>query len=126
VIRNAVIHLNNEQPLVADLFELPGPTDQGLRCTNLRTLSGQRPVFADRIESVFYFPYAHIRFVEMPPEAAALAGSAAGGAAPIGLDDSLLLNPAPGDHAPATIEAEVDPEPELEIDEDFLRRIREV
>src|SRR5690606_8425460 len=47
-IRNAVIHLLNEQPLLADLFELPGPADVALRCTNLRTMSGNRPVFVDR------------------------------------------------------------------------------
>jgi len=64
VIRNAVIHMFNEQPLLADLFEMPKALDQGLLCTNLRTLDGKRPVFVDKIENVFYFPYLHIRFLE--------------------------------------------------------------
>jgi hypothetical protein len=112
VIRNAVIHITNEQPLVADLFELPAPADVGLRCTNLRTLSGKRPVFADHLESIFFFPYHHIRFVEIPP------GADEGGDLPA---------IAPGAKAPAAPEGPAaEPEVELEIDEDFLRRIREV
>jgi hypothetical protein len=113
LIRNAVIHINNEQPLVADLLSMPAPADLGLLCTNLRTLSGKRPVFADHMESVFFFPYAHIRFVEIPPGAEGAPALPAGetrAAAPVA--------------APAAPEPE--PEADLEIDEDFLRRIRDV
>jgi hypothetical protein len=113
VIRDAVLHLNNEQPMLADLFELPSPADVGLRCTNLRTMNGKRPVFVDSTSSVFFFPYLHIRFVEIPP--AAVAGE---------ID---LPMPVPATAGAAGAD-EVDPELEgdLEIDEDFLRRIREV
>lgn len=102
-IRNAVLHLNNEQPLLADLFDVPSPTDQGLLCTNLRTMNGKRPVFADHLESTFFFPYQHVRFVEIHPPADA----------------------APMLEAPAAA-AEPGADEDLEIDEDFLRRIREV
>ena len=113
VIRDAVLHLNNEQPMIADLFELPSPADVGLRCTNLRTLNGKRPVFVDSMSSVFFFPYLHIRFVEIPP--AAVAGE---------LD---LPMPVPvGVPATDVAAAADEPEEDLEIDEDFLRRIREV
>ena len=104
VIRNAVIHMHNEQPLLADLFELPAAADVGLRCTNLRTLSGNRPVFIDNSASTFFFPYLHIRFIEMPPAAGAVAA---------------LADPADG--LPEAAEDDAD----LELDEDFLRRIRE-
>lgn len=110
MIRNVVLHMNNEQPLLADLFEVPSARDVGLRCTNLRTLNGSRPVFVDDSASIFFFPYLHIRFVEIPP--GAIAGSDPD------LADQLVTAPAP--------ESEPEPEPELEIDEDFLRRIREV
>lgn len=103
VIRNAVIHLTNEQPLLADLYALPAPGDTVIMCTNLRTMGGKRPVFADHIESVFYFPYAHVRFLEIPP----------------GADPS---KPAPDGKARAV---EPEPEVELEIDEDFLKRVRD-
>jgi len=73
VIRNAVIHLTNEQPLVADLPVPPSASDISLVCTNLRTLNGKRPVFADDSASLFVFPYAHIRFLEVPPASLAAA-----------------------------------------------------
>ena len=113
MIRNAVLHLNNEQPLVADLYDLPASTDLGLRCTNLRMLNGKRPIFADDSQSMFFFPYLHIRFIEIPP--AALGGEVP---VPAGVAASL--------EAPAAGADEALDEADLEIDEDFLRRIREV
>ena len=114
VIRDAVLHVNNEQPMLCDLFELPTAADVGLRCTNLRTMNGKRPVFVDSSSSVFFFPYLHIRFVEIPP--AAVAGE---------LD--LPMPMATGVPVPQTVPVPAEEaEEELEIDEDFLRRIREV
>ncbi len=112
MIRNAVLHINNEQPLLADLFELPGSGDVGLRCTNLRTMNGKRPVFVDDSASVFFFPYLHIRFVEIPPAAAGETGL------PLPVPVGVTADPTPA-------AAEPDDDGELEIDEDFLRRIRE-
>ncbi|HEY4754165.1 MAG TPA: hypothetical protein VIH37_12830, partial [Candidatus Limnocylindrales bacterium] len=66
MIRNVVVHISNEQPLLADLFDLPASTDAGLLCTNLRSMDGKRPVFVDTIESTFFFPYHVIRFLEVP------------------------------------------------------------
>lgn len=108
MIRNVVVHVLNEQPLLADLYELPKPGDQGLLCTNLRMMDGKRPIFIDRIESIFFFPYLHIRFVEIPPASSGITAVAA---------------PAE-EAAPSPTEAEADED--LELDEDFLRRIREV
>ena len=112
VIRNARLHVLNEQPMMADLFEAPSAGDVGLRCTNLRTNDGKRPVFIDDSNSIFFFPFLFIRFVEIP--AASLTGSDPSFA--LELTDEILPLPAP----------EPEPEPDLEIDEDFLRRIREV
>ena len=44
MIRNVVIHMANEQPLLADLFDLPSPADAGLVCTNVRQIDGKKPV----------------------------------------------------------------------------------
>ena len=114
MIRNAVLHINNEQPLLADLFDLPGAGDLGLRCTNLRTLNGKRPIFADDSASVFFFPMVHMRFIEIPPS------SLSGTDLPMPVLAAAEAVPVPGD--PHDDEADG----ELEIDEDFLRRIREV
>lgn len=119
MIRNAVIHLSNEQPLLADLFDVPSASDVALVCTNLRTMNGKRPVFVDQIDSVFVFPFVHIRFVEIPPGArgelvpATPERAAAGEPGP---ESGPATEPGPGQ----------EPEADLEIDEDFLRRVREV
>ena len=99
--------------MLADLFEAPSPGDVGLRCTNLRTLNGKRPVFIDDVASIFFFPYLHIRFVEIPPSA--ISGSGDTSLEVVGVADDTEGTP-----------SEPETEPELEIDEDFLRRIREV
>jgi hypothetical protein len=115
VIRNVVIHLMNEQPLLADVEALPLPSDVAFVCTNVRTMNGTRPVFIDRMESVFVFPYAQIRFIEVPD--AARAGEADGPRDSSGRRQERDARPA---QKPA------EPEPELEIDEDFLRRVRDI
>jgi hypothetical protein len=111
VIKNVVIHLVNEQPMLADIEALPLPSDVAFVCTNLRTMNNTRPVFVDHSESTFVFPYAHIRFVELPT---GKAGQGRG---------------APGDRQRADAAepaAPPPPEAELEIDEDFLRRVRDI
>jgi hypothetical protein len=107
VIHDAVLHLHNEQPLLVDIFETPSPTDTVLVCTNLRTMSKTRPIFADRVGSTFIFPYSHIRFVELPTRATATAPEGAALAI-------QLAGPVP------------EREPDLEFDEDFLRRVRDL
>jgi hypothetical protein len=112
MIRNVVLHLNNEQPVVVDLFELPEAVDLGVRCTNMRTLDGKRPVFIDDIKAVFFFPYEAVRFVEIP------ARSLIGTELEVQVDEPVAVT------VPAA--AETLDDDNLEIDEDFLRRIREV
>ena len=106
VLRNAVIHLNNEQPVVADLFEFPTARDVAVVCTNMRTQDGKRPVFIDQADSIFVIPLAYVRFIEMP--------RATG-------QDGRVSGPGGARSKPATAPAEA----EIEIDEEFLRRIRD-
>jgi hypothetical protein len=115
MLRNAVLHLHNEQPLLADLFEIPAPGDMTVRLTNLRSLDGKRPIFVDDQKSVFVFPYHRVSFVEIPPQASLTAE----------MGDALPVPVAVGAAGPAS-SADLGEDGELEIDEDFLRRIREV
>ena len=103
MIRNVVLRLVGEQPLFADIDAFPTPSDAAVVCTNVRYMNGKRPLFIDHTESWFLFPMAQIRFVEIP--ATARASTA--------LDASRPVEEAP------------EGESELELDEDFLRRIRE-
>ncbi|HSL77144.1 MAG TPA: hypothetical protein VK867_09375 [Candidatus Limnocylindrales bacterium] len=117
MLRNTVVHITNEQPLLADLFELPNPTDVAVRLTNLRSLDGKRPIFVDDSKSVFLFPYHRVSFIEIPQHA--VAGTELGDAVPVPTNALVPVGAA----APGAERVEDD---ELEIDEDFLRRIREV
>jgi hypothetical protein len=116
MIRNAVLHLTNEQPLLVDLFEAPRAADVSLVCTNLRQLNGQRPIFVERSDSMFVFPYAQIRFVEVPA-GAPRPGREAGREADVGEAD------APGGRDVAGGE-DVASEADLELDPALLERIR--
>ena len=104
VIR-AILHLMNDQPLSVELLEQPKPSDIAVICTSVRTIDGKKPVFIDFANSTFVFPMAMIRFVEIiHPEAEA--ERAAG-------------------IRPAALVVGEDEGGDLEIDEDFLRRVRE-
>ncbi|HEX5825430.1 MAG TPA: hypothetical protein VFY18_13310, partial [Candidatus Limnocylindrales bacterium] len=95
----------------ADLYEMPTPADVSLVCTNVRMLDGTKPIFIDHSKSIFVFPYLNVRFIEMlPGSTVGLAGDVAGE------ENGVALEPV----------EETEPEKELELDEDFLRRIREV
>ena len=98
----AILHLLNDQPLIVDLLEEPKPTDLTVVCTNVKTVDGKRPVFIDFSTSTFVFPMAMVRFVEIPREA----------------DESARAKSA----GPVSEDEESE---DLEIDEDFLRRVRE-
>jgi hypothetical protein len=103
VIRGAVVHMVGEQPILVDLEALPSASDVILICTNLRDTSGKRPSFIDAIDSTFIIPYGQIRFVELPIEALG--------------DRALGLS--------AGRDVRQDVEPDLELDEELLRRVRE-
>jgi hypothetical protein len=109
VIKNVVIHINNEQPLLADLYGMPTPRDVSLVCTNIRMLDGKKPIFVDHSTSVFVFPYLAIRFVEI------MAGTVPGlSDQPVETTDLTVAN---GHDDPGDLD--------LELDEDFLRRVRD-
>lgn len=102
----AILHLLNDQPLTVDLLEEPKPGDIAVICTDVRTLDGKRPVFIDHSASTFVFPMASVRFVEIPQ----------------GIEETERLAAAAAAAAAADEDAE---SADLEIDEDFLRRVRE-
>jgi hypothetical protein len=65
MLRDVIVHLLNEQPMLADLLSEPEPSDGCIVCTNLRTMNGKAPVFVDDSMSTFIFPFALLRFVEI-------------------------------------------------------------
>ncbi len=102
MVHDAILHLLNEQPLLVDLESLPGTGDTAVVCTNLRMTSGKRPVWVAHGENWFVFQLTQVRFLEVP--------GTGGGGRPT--RDALAV-------------AVVADEPDLELDEELLRRIRE-
>ncbi len=121
MIRNAVLHLLNEQPMLADLPAEPTPRDVALLCTNLRTVDGKRPFFVDSSASLFIFPLTQLRFVEVPASSLSDAG------APAARSEETPA-PSMGSSLPATVPPDAAPpdSDDLELDEDLLRRVREL
>ena len=69
-------------------------------------MNGKTPIFIERREASFLFPLGQIRFVEIPEPVA----------------PQRLETESPETAADTPVPVEL---PELEVDEDFLRRIRE-
>lgn len=65
MLRNVVVHINNEQPVLVDIEVAPQPSDVALICSNVRTMAGKKPVFVDHSDSTFVIPLAHIRLIEL-------------------------------------------------------------
>ena len=136
MLRDVVVHIQNEQPIVADLLNDPVPSDVALICRNLRTTNGKKPVFVDLADSTFVIPLAHVRFIEIHRSSLEAA------AEDEGEDDAFVGSPPPplswlaggqidGEAGsareagfPASASNGNEPHPE-EIDPELLRRIRE-
>ena len=104
MIRNVVVHMQGDQPFIADMEAFPTPTDAALVCTNIRLAGGKKPTFIDHSESTFLIPLLHIRFVEIPPTREVMAEAAQLSAGQLTAQDANEV---------------------LDLDEDFLRRVRE-
>ena len=125
MIRNVIVHLHNEQPLMADLYQMPAPTDSALVCTNLRDMNGKRPVFIDDSASYFSFSLTVVRFVEVPANSIRAAGAATPGgdaATEMGL---IVAEDGTSQRDDRDAAAARSPDADLEIDEDFLKRVRD-
>ena len=98
-------------------------------------MDGKRPIFIDDSAGTFFFPYHVIRFLEIPPHELARHMTEGGGgptyAAPganavaAGADERLpvvLGGPDDGGTAENLDDLEID----LELDEDFLQRVRDI
>jgi hypothetical protein len=126
MIRGVVIHIMNEQPLMADLYGPPTAADVGLLCTNLRTLDGKRPVFIDRSDGFFFFPYLNIRFLEIPQHALNLPALEGGNGDIDWRDADAAGTAAEGTGDGNGHVEDFDLDADLELDEDVLRRIRDL
>ena len=114
--------MNNEQPMVCDVREMPDARDVGLLCTNLRLVDGRKPTFIDAIDSWFLIPFHIIRFVELPLNSVE-AGER------LALPAGKIVERSDEDEDDEDLEDGEDEENDAELDdasEELLQRIREV
>lgn len=62
---SVIIHIANEEPILADMEELPDPSAQAILCTNLRRRDGKDIHYVDREAVQFFFPWHRIGFLEV-------------------------------------------------------------
>lgn len=62
-----LVHLLNEEPIVAEIERLPEPSDQVLIVTNVRRRDGQEVPYLLPEASTVIFPWARIQCVEVMP-----------------------------------------------------------
>jgi hypothetical protein len=63
-----IIHLQNEDPVVAELELLPDPTHQFIEVTNPRRRDGRTLHYVTEGATSFIFPWTRITFVEVMEE----------------------------------------------------------
>ena len=90
---------------------MPTAADVSLVCTNVRMLDGKKPIFVDHVELDLRLPVRHDPVHRDPGRRR----------------DGLPSGPGRGPRAVSPTAAdEREAEADLELDEDFLRRIRDV
>ena len=63
-----IVHISNEPAFLAEIEELPKPTDVTLTFSNPRTKDGKALSQLDADANLFIYPWARINFVEVLPE----------------------------------------------------------
>jgi hypothetical protein len=65
----ALVHVKNEDPIVAELDEVPSATDTLIILKNPRRRDGKDIHYLDNQVTLVIFPYERINFVEILPGA---------------------------------------------------------
>ena len=60
-----IIHLHNEDPVLADMDSLPNPVDQCIFITNPRRRDGRSVHYVTEGATSFIFPWSRITFIEI-------------------------------------------------------------
>ncbi len=60
-----LIHVANEDPILADVEELPAATDQAVICSNIRRRDGKDVHYVDAQAVTFMIPWHRIMMLEV-------------------------------------------------------------
>ena len=65
-----ILHLPNEDPVIAEMEELPKPNDTHVIVSNMRKRDGNRLSYVEMEAERFIFPWHRISFIEVLPSEA--------------------------------------------------------
>jgi len=65
VAYTVILHIPNEDPLLAEMDEMPKPADMYLTVSNIRRRDGSRLSNVDAEAEKFFYPWSRINFVEV-------------------------------------------------------------
>jgi hypothetical protein len=63
-----IVHLHNEDPILAELEAMPNPADQSIILTNPRRRDGRSLHYITEGATAFIFPWTRISFIEVMAE----------------------------------------------------------
>lgn len=66
-MHTVLIHVTNEEPVLAEVEELPSPTDQVIYCMNPRRRDGKDLHYVLAEVQTVIFPWWRVNFVEVMP-----------------------------------------------------------
>lgn len=68
MVQEIIIHFTNEDPVVAEMEEMPDPTHQSILVTNPRRRDGRSLHYVTEGARSFIFPWSRISFIEIMGE----------------------------------------------------------
>jgi hypothetical protein len=64
---SVIVHIRNAEPMLAEIEELPQPSDTIIKLSNPRQRDGKDLVFLEHNVVTVYWPWAEISFMEVLP-----------------------------------------------------------
>jgi hypothetical protein len=64
---SVIIHVRNAEPMLAEIDELPKPSDTLIKLSNPRQRDGKDLIFLEHNVVTVYWPLAEISFIEVLP-----------------------------------------------------------
>jgi len=64
---SVIIHIKNAEAMLAEIDDLPGPTDTIIKLSNPRQRDGKDLIFLEHNVVTVYWPWSEISFMEVLP-----------------------------------------------------------
>jgi hypothetical protein len=62
-----IVHIRNSEPMLAEIEEMPQPTDTLIKLSNPRQRDGKDLIFLEHNVVSVYWPWSEISFIEIMP-----------------------------------------------------------